>query len=121
MHPPTSRAAGAAALALLAALAVAQAQPTAVRFQPAKKEADKKEPEKKEPEKKIEWPTSVGGKDIYAVMKDVEDHDPLVREVALNTLPLFGPPAQRKEVSQLLLRRMTAKDGVDHSGTAGGA
>lgn len=68
---------------------------------------DKKDPDPKEAKTpKIEWPTDVNGKDIYAVMKDMESADPLIREFAANSLPLFGPPAQKGEVSKLLLKRM---------------
>jgi HEAT repeat protein len=86
--------------------------PGTVRFQPTKKEPDKKEPDKKEPTKppEIKWPTDINGKDIKAVMKDMEDPDPTIREFAVRTLPLFGPPAQKKEVSKLLLKRMTGAE-----------
>lgn len=105
-HLRVPRRGAAAALALLVALSVAQAQPGAAPGQP-----DKKDAEKNEPEKKVEWPTSIGGKDIFQVMKDAEyPHDPVVRESALRVLPMFGPPAQKKEVSKLLLRRMTANE-----------
>lgn len=89
-----------AALALLAALmlgALATAQPP--------KEPEKKEPEKKEPM----WPLDINGKDIKAVMKDMLDPDPTIREFAARTLPGFGPPAQKGDVSKLLLARMSAE------------
>lgn len=97
-------------LALLVS-AVMNAQPTAAgAAQPTKKETDKKEPDKKEPEKKeYVWPTQINGKDIKAVIKDLKDLDPVNREYAARTLPNFGPAAQKKEVSQLLLDRMQAE------------
>lgn len=90
-----------AALALLAALllgALAAAQPP-----------KDKEPEKKEPEKEPVWPLDINGKDIKAVMKDLLDPDPTVREFAARTLPGFGPPARKGEVSKLLITRMSAE------------
>ncbi|MDY3552553.1 HEAT repeat domain-containing protein [Gemmata sp. JC717] len=120
MHPlppspsrpaPGARGASRAALALLAALmfgALAAAQPPK---EPDKKEPETKEPEKKEPTKAPEprWPTEINGKDIKAVMRDMEDPDPTAREFAAKMLPGFGPPAQKGEVSKLLLRRMVAE------------
>lgn len=94
-----------AALAALAALLIV----TAAAAQPPKEQ----EPEKKEPTKAGEpkWPLDVNGKDIKAVMKDMEDPDPTIREFAARTLPAFGPPAQKGDVSKLLLKRMaTEKD-----------
>src|SRR5262245_16712142 len=80
--------------------------PVAVRFQDKKSpSADKKEPDKKDPPE-YKWPTDINGKDISAVMKDMEDKDPTIREFAARTLPLFGPPAQKEKVSELLIRRM---------------
>jgi HEAT repeat protein len=71
---------------------------------------DKKDPDPKEAKTpEIKWPTDINGKDIAAVMKDMESTDPLIREFAANTLPLFGPPAQKGEVSKLLIKRMTAE------------
>lgn len=70
----------------------------------------KKDPDPKEAKTpEIKWPTDINGKDIAAVMKDMESTDPLIREFAANTLPLFGPPAQKGAVSKLLLKRMTAE------------
>ncbi len=72
---------------------------------------DKKDPDPKDQPKvpEIKWPTDINGKDIYTVMKDMESTDPLIREFAASTLPLFGPPAQKGEVSKLLLKRMSAE------------
>jgi HEAT repeat protein len=72
---------------------------------------DKKEPEKKEPEKKEEykWPTEINGKDIKATMKDLEDPDPVIREYAARNLPGYGPAAAKKDVSKLLLKRMSVE------------
>jgi HEAT repeat protein len=70
----------------------------------------KKDPDPKEAKTpEFKWPTDVNGKDINAVMKDMESNDPLIREFAANTLPLFGPPAQKGEVSKLLLKRMSVE------------
>ncbi|VTR90978.1 pbs lyase : : HEAT_2 [Gemmata massiliana] len=114
---PPGRGAGAAALrgtfALLLALFVAalvSAQPPAPGAAQPKKEPDQKEPEKKEPAKlETRWPTDINGKDLKTVMKDMEDPDPATREFAARTLSSFGPPAQKGDVSKLLLRRMTAE------------
>jgi hypothetical protein len=91
--------------------------PQLVAVQPAKKEPDKKESDKKDPDKKeptkppeIKWPTEINGKDIKAVMKDMEDLDPTIREFAARTIPLFGPPAQKGDVSKLLIKRMHVED-----------
>ncbi|MBP3958056.1 hypothetical protein J8F10_22610 [Gemmata sp. G18] len=43
------------------------------------------------------------------MMKDMEDPDPTIREFAARTLSSFGPPAQKGDVSKLLLRRMAAE------------
>ncbi len=98
-------------LALLLA-AVVDAQPTApVAAQPSKKETDKKDPDKKDPVKppEVKWPTDINGKDIKAVMEDMGHLDPTIREFAARTLPNFGPPAQKGEVSKLLLKRMNVE------------
>jgi HEAT repeat protein len=100
MHPLSSRVGrglAAVALALLLAAAV-DAQD--------KKDSDKKESDKKEKPPEIKWPTDINGKDIKAVMKDLEDPDPVIREFAARTLPMFGPPAQEPNVSKLLLKRI---------------
>ena len=57
--------------------------------QPDKKPADKKEPDKKEEPKlpEIKWPTEIGGKDVGAYLKDLEDADPVIREFAARALP----------------------------------
>lgn len=109
MHPHSPagrRFAPRGAFAVLLALSVAavlDAQPP--------KDKDKKEPDKKEPTKppEFKWPTDINGKDIAAVMKDMEDPDPAIREFAARTLPSFGPPAQKGNVSKLLLKRMTVE------------
>ncbi len=103
MQPRTFRLLSAAALALLTAFAVAQAQPPVSPSQTGK--GDKKGPGTKEPE--VKWPTQIGGKDIHAVLRDLDSNDPILRETAARTLPMFGPPAQRKEVSRALMRHMT--------------
>ncbi len=70
----------------------------------------KKDPDPKDAKApEFKWPTDVNGKDIYAVMKDMESTDPLIREFAVSTLPLFGPPAQKGDVSKLLLKRMVSE------------
>lgn len=108
-----ARRASRAAFALLAALtfgALAAGQPPAAQ-PPKEKEPEKKEPEKKDAKAPAEpkWPTDINGKDIKAVMKDMEDPDPTVREFAARMLPGFGPPSQKGDVSKLLLKRMTAE------------
>lgn len=123
-HPRCSLSAarGASALVLAALLTASldagtQAAPPRICPPPSiptgalqpKKEPDKKEPDKKEPDAKlpeIKWPTDINGKDIVAVMKDMEAPDPTIREFAARTLPLFGPPAQKENASKLLLKRM---------------
>ncbi len=104
---PASRGAAVVLLALLVA-AVVDARPPAAA-QPDKKEPEKKEPEKKEPDKKepeFVWPTEINGKDIHAVVKNLDDSDPVVREFAATMLPSFGPPAQKGEASKALVKRM---------------
>jgi HEAT repeat protein len=85
--------------------------PVPVRAQPEKKDADKKDADKKDPTKQPEtkWPTEINGKDINAVMKDLEDPDPGIRLMAAGTLPQFGPAAQKEKVSKLLIKRMKAE------------
>jgi hypothetical protein len=104
---------------LLLAVLLAAADRSSPAAQPTKKEPDKKEPDKKDPDKKepdpkkppeIKWPTDINGKDIAQVMKDVEDPDPTVREFAVRTLPLFGPPCQKKDVAKLMIKRMKVED-----------
>jgi HEAT repeat protein len=51
--------------------------------------------------KEPEWPKEIGGKGANAYIKDLFDLDPAIREVALRTLPGFGPP----------VRKATAPDG----------
>jgi hypothetical protein len=88
-----------------------RAQPTVpVRAQPDKKEPDKKEPTKP-PE--IKWPTDINGKTITDVMKDLDDPDPVNREFAARSLPLFGPPAQKEKVSKLLIKHMKSEHEKD--------
>lgn len=77
--------------------------------QPDKKESDKKEPDKKDEPKlpEIKWPTEIGGKDVGAFLKDLEDPDPVIREYAARTLPQFGPGAAKQNVSKMLIKRMS--------------
>jgi HEAT repeat protein len=63
--------------------------------------------------KEFEWPTEVAGKTVKDVIKALSDPDPMVRESALRTLPLFGPPAfkvvdktKRSVVAQRILEMM---------------
>jgi HEAT repeat protein len=111
---PAPKAAGAALLALaIAAAAAAQDRgvspvpPPAVRAQPDKKDPDKKDTPKPPAPK---WPTEIGGKDVAAVLKDLEDPDPSVRELAARTLPQFGPPTHKDpKVGRLLIKRMKSE------------
>src|SRR5262245_4534328 len=75
--------------------------PVAVGFQDKKSPStDKKEPDKKDSPPEIKWPTEVHGKDINAMVKDMEDKDPTIREFAARSLPQFGPPATKEKVSE---------------------
>lgn len=82
-----------AAAPLLAALlcGAAAAQPPAAP--PPTRDMTKDAPTKlKEPE----WPREIEGHDIKSVLLAIEkDPDPQTREVAVRTLPLFGPPGQK--------------------------
>lgn len=88
---------GALALAFALTAAAAGAQPP-------------KEPDKKEPTQPTEpkWPTEIGGRDIAAVLKELQhDPDPTVREFAARTLPNFGPAAAKPNVSGVLVQQMS--------------
>ncbi len=50
----------------------------------------------------------IGGKDMFAWIKEVTDPDPTIRENALRILPSFAPAVQ-KHAAKLLLARMTAE------------
>lgn len=56
-----------------------------------------KDPDKKDPMMGSvpDWPKEIGGKDAKAYVKDLIDPDPAVREIALKTLPGFGPPVRK--------------------------
>lgn len=97
------RGADPAALRGLFALVLALSVAAVVGAQPPK------EPDKKEPPKppEVKWPTEINGRDLAAMMKELEDPDPTVREFAARQLPAFGPPAQKGAVSKMLIERMT--------------
>jgi HEAT repeat protein len=107
------RGASAALLGLaLAAAAAAAAQPPALGSAPP----DKKDPDKKEPTKPPEykWPTEINGKDLAAVMKELEDPDPSIRLDAARVLPGFGPAAHKDtKLAKLLIKRMRAQVETD--------
>lgn len=100
LRRPTIARCLAAVLLAVAVVNAAQSQ------QPGSSDPGSKQPPK-QPE--FKWPTEINGKDINAVMKDMEDSDPTVREFAVRTLPMFGPPAQKEKASQLLLKRLAAE------------
>lgn len=88
-------------------------QPPKDKKETDKKDGDKKESDKKDKPPEIKWPEDINGKKITDVMKDLEDPDPVIREFAARTLPLFGPPAQEDKVSALLIKRMQAANERD--------
>ena len=101
----TGRTLSALLLAVLLAAAIYESSPSAAG-QPAKKDKEKKDKDKEPPKQpEFKWPTHINGKDLKEVMKDMENRDPTIREFAARTLPSFGPPAQKGEVSKLILHR----------------
>jgi HEAT repeat protein len=121
-----------AVLLALSVTAVVDAQPQAdacppsvravptvpVRAQPDKKEPDKKEPDKKDSPKQpeIKWPTEINGKSLHDILKDMEDPDPHIRQLAARTLPNFGTPAQKDPaVGKMLIKRMKSVNESDPS------
>jgi HEAT repeat protein len=93
--------------------------PDAPVLQPAPKDpplppAPGKEPDKKDPMGSAPtWPTEIGGRDAKAYVKDLFDPDPAIREIALKTLPNFGPavreattPDGKTPIGKALLARM---------------
>jgi HEAT repeat protein len=57
------------------------------------------------PTEEFKWPTNIAGKGVQEWLKEVEDPDPGKREMALNTLPAFGPAAI-KVCSRKIVERM---------------
>ena len=60
-----------------------------------------KDPEPKEPK----WADSINGRPLSDYVRDAGDPDPAIREIALRTIPQFGPPA-RKEAAKIIIARM---------------
>jgi HEAT repeat protein len=80
---------------------------------PGEKPADKKPPEPKEKlegsVKTIEWPTEIYGKKLSDFIKDTTDLDPAVRELALRTIPGFGPTVRKEQgAARAIITRMDA-------------
>ena len=92
------------AIALLGGLIAAAAvgQPPAAVPPAAKDETAKAKAEKDKPP---EWPKEIAGKDAAGFVKDLDNHDPAIRNTALITLPEFGPDA-RKTASKALVRAL---------------
>lgn len=61
--------------------------------------------EKKDPDKPFEWPTSLYGRPMSEFIKDINDNDPAIREMALRTVPAFGP-ASREPATKFVLWHM---------------
>ncbi len=57
------------------------------------------------PVPEMKWPTNIANKGVQEWLKEVDDPDPGKRELALNTLPAFGPDV-RKICSKKILERM---------------
>lgn len=76
--------------------------------QPPKDPAAKEPTKPKEPE----WPSQVNGRGLGEYLKDLTDPDPFVRDVALRTIPNFGPPS-RKGTGKMILQRMDTKTEKD--------
>lgn len=66
-------------------------------------------PKPKDPEKQ-EWPTSILGRPMSEYIKDINDPDPAVREMALRTIPNFGPPARAAAVKDVLNRMDASRE-----------
>lgn len=60
-------------------------------------------------ETKYDWPKEILGKNLEAWVKDMKDHpDPSMREMAVRTIPLFGPDVRKVASANLLY--VLAKD-----------
>lgn len=58
----------------------------------------------------FKWPTNIAGKGVQEWLKEVDDPDPGKREMALNTLPAFGPDAIKICSKKVLERMRIEKD-----------
>lgn len=52
-------------------------------------------PPPKPPEKPIEWPKQIYGKSVQDFINEFSNSDPTVRELALRTMPSFGPDVRK--------------------------
>lgn len=71
-----------------------------------------KEPEKKDPKEPFKWPTSLYGRPMAEFIRDINDPDPAIREMALRTLPGFGPNAL-EPATKIVLRHMQVANEKD--------
>jgi hypothetical protein len=58
----------------------------------------------------FKWPTNIAGKGVQEWLKEVDDPDPGKREMALNTLPSFGPDAIKICSRKIVERMRNEKD-----------
>ena len=58
--------------------------------------------EKKDPDKPPDWPTSLFGRPMSEFIKDINDNDPAIREMALRTVPAFGPASREPATKSVL-------------------
>lgn len=85
-------------MSTMTALAISQAPPANSVAQGSIKESAAKDDMAKskegEKEKPFEWPKEIGGRKPEDYIKDLNDPDPHIRNVAYQTLPQFGPDVQ---------------------------
>ncbi|MEJ5276680.1 MAG: HEAT repeat domain-containing protein [Thermogemmata sp.] len=62
------------------------------------------------PMQEFKWPTNIAGKGVQEWLKEVDDPDPGKREMALNTLPSFGPDAIKICSRKIVERMRNEKD-----------
>ncbi|MCS7272209.1 MAG: HEAT repeat domain-containing protein, partial [Gemmataceae bacterium] len=58
----------------------------------------------------MKWPTNIAGKGVNEWLKEVDDPDPGKREMALTTLPAFGPDAIKVCSKKIVERMRVEKD-----------
>jgi hypothetical protein len=77
---------------------------------PDKPKESEPPPPPKDPEKPADWPTSLYGRPMSEWIKDISDSDPAIREMALRTLPGFGPNAREPATKAVLFHMQVAKE-----------
>lgn len=63
-----------------------------------------------QPMPEFKWPTNIAGKGVQEWLKEVDDPDPGKREMALNTLPAFGPDVIKICSRKIVERMRNEKD-----------